>query len=150
MLQVHPNSRNVIPGRVFLTVDFRHPDAARLLSMDSALRAGVADIARAAHLTAELDPIFDVPPVPFEPSCVEAVRNAASRLGYTMRDMTSGAGHDAVYMARVCPTAMIFTPCVGGISHNETEDIKPEWATAGANVLLQAALEKAELVPKSR
>jgi N-carbamoyl-L-amino-acid hydrolase len=74
------------------------------------------------------------------------VRSAAKRLGYTTRDITSGAGHDAVYMARVCPTAMIFTPCVGGISHNEAEDIKPAWATAGADVLIQAALEKAEII----
>jgi N-carbamoyl-L-amino-acid hydrolase len=147
MLQVHPNSRNVIPGQVFLTVDFRHPDAARLDSMDGALRTGVEQITRTAQLTWELRQILDFPPTPFEASCVEAVRGSAQRLGYTTRDITSGAGHDAVYMARVCPTAMIFTPCVGGISHNETEDIKPEWATAGADVLIQAALDKAEIVP---
>jgi N-carbamoyl-L-amino-acid hydrolase len=150
MLQVHPNSRNVIPGRVFLTVDFRHPDAAGLDSMDSALRTGVEQLARAARLTGELKQILCIPPTQFEATCVEAVRSAAKRLGYTAREMTSGAGHDAVYMARVCPTAMIFTPCVGGISHNESEDIKPEWATAGADVLIQAALDKAEIVPAAR
>src|ERR671922_2018383 len=104
MLQVHPNSRNVIPGRVFLTVDFRHPDAERLGSMDAALRTGVEDIARAANVSCELKQILDFPPTLFEASCVEAVRSAAKRFGYTTRDITSGAGHDAVYMARVCPT----------------------------------------------
>jgi N-carbamoyl-L-amino-acid hydrolase len=150
MLQVHPNSRNVIPGQVFLTVDLRHPDADRLNSMDAALRTGVEDIARATQLAWQLNQILDFPPTPFEASCVEAVRGAAKRLGYAVRDITSGAGHDAVYMARICPSAMIFTPCVGGISHNETEDIKPEWATTGADVLIQAALEKAEIVPATR
>ncbi|MCL4768118.1 MAG: Zn-dependent hydrolase [Hyphomicrobiaceae bacterium] len=146
MVQVHPNSRNVIPGRVFLTVDLRHPDAARLASMDAALREGLAAIAPASGLEHELAMVADFPPQPFEPSCVEAVRQAAERLGITTRDITSGAGHDAVYMARVCPTAMIFTPCVDGISHNEAEDMKPAWAAAGADVLLHAALDKAEVV----
>jgi N-carbamoyl-L-amino-acid hydrolase len=150
MVQVYPNSRNVIPGQVFLTVDLRHPDADRLASMDAALRTGVEDITRTTQLTCELKPILDFPPTLFETSCVEAVRSAAKRLGYTTREITSGAGHDAVYMARVCPTAMIFTPCVGGISHNEREDIKPEWASAGADVLIQAALEKAEIIPTSQ
>lgn len=146
MVQVHPNSRNVIPGRVFLTVDLRHPDAGKLASMDGALREGIADVASTAGLTHELALVADFPPQPFEASCVEAVRNAAKKLGYSTREITSGAGHDAVYMARVCPTAMIFTPCVDGISHNEAEDMKAEWATAGADVLFHAALEKAEVV----
>jgi beta-ureidopropionase / N-carbamoyl-L-amino-acid hydrolase len=149
MVEVRPNSRNVIPGQVFLTVDLRHPDAERLRSMDRALRDGVAEIAAKAKLEQSMTMVADFAPQPFEPSCVEAVRRAASRLGFTTRDITSGAGHDAVYMARVCPTAMVFTPCVDGISHNEVEDIKPEWAEAGANVLLQAALEKAEIVAKA-
>jgi N-carbamoyl-L-amino-acid hydrolase len=150
MLQVRPNSRNVIPGKVFLTVDLRHPDAEKLNAMDAALRTGVDGIAREAQLTWQLDQILDFPPIPFDESCVEAVRGAAKRLGYAVRDITSGAGHDAVYLARICPTAMIFVPCVGGISHNESEDIKPEWATAGASVLIQAALEKAEIVAATR
>ena len=146
MVEVYPNSRNVIPGRVFLAVDLRHPDAAKLSSMDAALREGVAEIASAAGLGHELTMVLDFPPQPFEPSCVESVRNAAKRLGYTTREITSGAGHDAVFMARVCPTAMIFTPCVDGISHNEAEDMKPAWATAGADVLFHAALDKAEII----
>jgi N-carbamoyl-L-amino-acid hydrolase len=146
MIQVHPNSRNVIPGRVFLTVDFRHPDPDKLASMDRALRAGLAEIVERTGLTHEMRMVADYAPIPFDPSCIQAVRNAADRLGYSTRDIASGAGHDAVYMARVCPVAMIFTPCIGGISHNEAEDMKPEWATAACNVLAHAVLEKAEVV----
>ncbi len=146
MVQVHPNSRNVIPGQVFLTVDFRHPLADKLASMDRKLREGMAEIVAKAGLTYEMKLVADFPPQPFEASCVDAVRRAAERLGLSTREITSGAGHDAVYMARVCPTAMIFTPCVDGISHNEAEDMKPEWATAGGDVLIQAVLEKAEIV----
>jgi N-carbamoyl-L-amino-acid hydrolase len=146
MIEVYPNSRNVIPGRVFITVDFRHPDGEKLISMDKALRAGLADIAARTGVTADIKMVADFPPQPFEASCVAAVRNATAKLGYSHRDITSGAGHDAVYIARVAPAAMIFTPCVGGISHNESEDMKPEWATAGTDVLLHAVLEKAGVV----
>jgi N-carbamoyl-L-amino-acid hydrolase len=89
--------------------------------------------------------VFYYPPVAFDKECVAAVRAAAQRFGYSHRDIVSGAGHDACYLARVCPTSMIFTPCVDGISHNEVEDIKQEWSTAGANVLMHAVLEKAEI-----
>ena len=145
MIQAYPNSRNVIPGSVFLTVDFRHPDGDKLLSMDRALRAGIEDIVKRTGLTYEMKQVADYVPQPFDPACIDAVRMAAQRLGYSTREITSGAGHDAVYMARVCPAAMIFTPCVGGISHNEAEDMKPEWATSGTDVLLQAVLEIAEV-----
>jgi N-carbamoyl-L-amino-acid hydrolase len=146
LIQAAPNSRNVIPGHVFLTVDLRHPDDATLARMDGELRAAVAEVAAASGLEIAARQISYFPPQPFDPACVAAVRNAALRLGLSHRDITSGAGHDAVYMARVCPTAMIFTPCIGGISHNEAEDMKPEWATAGCNVLLAAVLETAEVV----
>ncbi len=145
MIQSYPNSRNVIPGRVFLTVDLRHPDDAQLSSMGAALRAGVSEIAEGAGLTHTLKEVFYFPPTAFDAGCVAAVRDAAIRLGLTHRNITSGAGHDAVYMARVAPTAMVFTPCVGGISHNEAEDMTPAWASAGCNVLLAAVLEKAEI-----
>jgi N-carbamoyl-L-amino-acid hydrolase len=118
----------------------------KLHSMDRELRERIVEVVAKAGLTYEMKLVADFPPQPFEASCVDAVRRAAERLGLSTREITSGAGHDAVYMARVCPTAMIFTPCVGGISHNEAEDIKPEWATAGADVLVQAVLEKAEIV----
>ena len=146
MIEVHPNSRNVIPGHVFLTVDFRHPIAAQLVSMDHALRDGVARLTKESGLTIELTEIWTSPVTAFDTACVTAVREAATTLGFSHRDITSGAGHDAVYMARVAPTAMIFVPCVNGISHNEAEDIKPEWATAGANTLLHAVLAHAEVV----
>ena len=146
MLNPYPNSRNVIPGEVFMTCEFRHPDDATLSKMDAALREGVKAIAEKIGLAHDLKQVFYYAPVPFDPACVEAVRRAARRFGYSHRDIVSGAGHDACYLARVAPTSMIFTPCVDGVSHNETEDIKQDWATAGANVLMHAVLEKAEIV----
>ncbi len=90
--------------------------------------------------------MFVYPPVPFDEGCVGAVRRAAERGGFSHRDIVSGAGHDACYLARVAPTAMIFTPCVDGVSHNEAEEISPAWASAGTQVLLHAVLETAEVV----
>ena len=146
MLNPYPNSRNVIPGEVFLTCEFRHPDSAVLELMDRELRSGIEDIAAAIGLTAAMKQVFDYAPVPFDASCVDAVRRAAKTGGFTQRDIVSGAGHDACYIARVAPTSMIFTPCADGISHNEAEAISPEWAAAGAQVLMHAVLDKAEVV----
>jgi beta-ureidopropionase / N-carbamoyl-L-amino-acid hydrolase len=146
MLNCYPNSRNVIPGEVFMTAEFRHPVDETLSAMDASLRAGVEEIAVKIGLDYDLEQIFYYPPVAFDLSCVDAVRRAAKRFGYSCRNIVSGAGHDACYVARVAPTSMIFTPCVDGVSHNEAEDIKPEWSTAGANVLMHAVLEKAEIV----
>jgi beta-ureidopropionase / N-carbamoyl-L-amino-acid hydrolase len=143
MMQVHPNSRNVIPGRVFFTVDFRHPDDAVLARMDADLREGIARIADQGKLDAQVEQIFYYAPVPFNAACVKSVRAAAERFGYSHRDMVSGAGHDACYLAQVAPTSMVFIPCIDGISHNEVEDATPEWIEAGANVLLHAMLERA-------
>ena len=143
MMNVHPNSRNVIPGRVFLTIDFRHPVDEVLAGMDQAMREGVDKIAADIGLEVELEQIFYYAPIAFEESCVAAVRRGAEDCGYPMRDMVSGAGHDACYLANVAPTSMIFVPCVDGISHNEIEDAKPEWITAGGEVLLRAILDKA-------
>ena len=145
MLQVHPNSRNVIPGRVFFTVDFRHPDDAVLAQMDAELRTGMATIVADSKLElTSLDQIFYYKPIAFDPDCVASVRAGAQKFGYTHRDIVSGAGHDACYLAQVAPTSMVFVPCIGGISHNEIEDAKPEWIEAGANVLLHAMLERAQ------
>ena len=146
MLNPYPNSRNVIPGEVFMTCEFRHPDDETLSDMDKALREGVEAIAKTIGLTYDLKQVFYYAPVAFDPGCVDAVRRAAERFGYSHRDIVSGAGHDACYLARIAPTSMVFTPCVEGVSHNESEDIKPEWSTAGANVLMHAVLEKAEIV----
>jgi beta-ureidopropionase / N-carbamoyl-L-amino-acid hydrolase len=146
MLNPYPNSRNVIPGEVFMTCEFRHPIDATLSEMDSALREGVEAITKRIGLTYDLRQVFYYAPVAFDPGCVEAVRRAAKRFGYSHRDIVSGAGHDACYLARVAPTSMVFTPCVDGVSHNESEDIRQDWSTAGANVLMHAVLEKAEIV----
>ena len=147
MINSTPNSRNVIPGKVFLTVDFRCPDNDELTKMDAELKAGVARIAAASRLEFELTPIFQYDCVHFDESCVQMVREGAQALGYTARNIVSGAGHDACYMSKVTPTAMIFVPCIGGISHNEIEDAKPEWIAAGGNVLLRAMLAKANELP---
>ncbi len=145
MIQNHPNSRNVIPGRVFFTVDFRHPDDTVLAEMDKELRAGVARIATETKVdVTSLEQIFYYKPVAFDADCVASVRAGAQKFGYTHRDIVSGAGHDACYLAQVAPTSMVFVPCVGGISHNEIEDATPEWIEAGANVLLHAMLERAQ------
>jgi beta-ureidopropionase / N-carbamoyl-L-amino-acid hydrolase len=140
---VHPNSRNVIPGRTWLTVDFRNPSGVALAAMDAKLREGVARIAQDSGLEHALEQIFHYEPIPFDPSCVALVREGAEYFGYSSREIVSGAGHDACYMSRVAPTSMVFVPCIGGISHNEVEDAKPEWIEAGGNVLLHAMLAKA-------
>jgi len=142
-VQVSPNSRNTIPGHVFFTVDFRHPEDTVLTQMDRELRAACAEVAGAIGLEAEVKEFWYFPPTPFDKSCVASVRKATETLGYPHMDIISGAGHDAVYMARVAPSAMIFVPCVGGISHNEIEDAKPEDLTMGCAVLLSAVLERA-------
>ena len=138
-----PNSRNTIPGRVFFTVDLRHPDDATLAEMDRRLRADLAGIAEAAGCSADIVDFWDFPATAFDPACVAAVRDAAGQSGLGWRDIVSGAGHDAVYIARIAPSAMIFIPCEGGISHNEIENATREDCAAGAQVLLQAMLERA-------
>ena len=142
MLEVYPNSRNVIPGRVFLTIDFRHPDDDVLARMDAAMREAVQAICDDIGLELELKQIFYYAPVHFDESCVSAVRQGAAACDHSMREIVSGAGHDACYLAGVAPSAMIFIPCVDGISHNEIEDAKPEWVTAGCDVLLHAVLDR--------
>ena len=143
MMNVYPNSRNVIPGQVFMTIDFRHPDDAVLAGMDAALREGVRAIVDGIGLELEIEQIFYYAPIHFDDDCIGAVREGAANCDYSMREMVSGAGHDACYVSKVAPTSMIFIPCVDGISHNEVEDAKPEWVTAGCDVLLHAILDKA-------
>ncbi|WP_423197294.1 MULTISPECIES: Zn-dependent hydrolase [unclassified Cupriavidus] len=139
-LEVRPNSRNVIPGRVDFAVDFRNLTQAGLDRMDGAMRAAFAGIAEAAAVTVEIRQVVKFEPCAFAPACVAAVRRAADRLGLPHMEVVSGAGHDAVYVAQRAPTGMIFVPCKDGISHNELEDALPEHIEAGANVLLQAML----------
>ncbi len=146
MLQNRPNSRNVIPGETVFSVDFRDTDVAGLDRMEAGLRAAAANIAKEQGLSIDIRQTVFFPPCHFDAACVAAVRRAAAQLGYRHRDIVSGAGHDAVYVARVAPTAMIFVPCEGGVSHNETENAKPADLAAGCNVLLQAVLERARLL----
>ncbi|MGR3343783.1 MAG: Zn-dependent hydrolase [Paracoccaceae bacterium] len=145
-IDVFPNSRNVIPGRVVFTVDFRSPDKAVIADMESKLREGGSAIAGQMGLGIAFEKVGGFDPVEFDEGCVTAVRNAAERLGYSRRNLISGAGHDACWINRVAPTAMVMCPCVDGLSHNEAEDISQEWATAGADVLMHAVVETAEIV----
>ena len=145
-VDVYPNSRNVIPGKVVFTVDFRSPDLATLNQMKAKLEAAAPKVAEELGLGIEIEEAGHFDPVTFDPGCVKAVRDAAKRLGYSHRDLVSGAGHDACWINRVAPTAMVMCPCVDGLSHNEDEKITPEWAEAGANVLFHAALETAEII----
>ena len=143
---VYPNSRNIIPGRVVFTVDFRHPHKAVMDDMAATLKARAREVAADIGLGIEIEQVGHFDPVTFDSGCVAHVRAAAERLGYSHRDIVSGAGHDACWINRVAPTCMIMCPCVDGLSHNEAEEITPQWAEAGANVLLRAALAAAEVV----
>jgi N-carbamoyl-L-amino-acid hydrolase len=143
-VDVHPNSRNVIPGRVKLTVDFRAADDATLDEMDAALR----DMCAKSSLPVAVDEVVYFAPQPFDASLVDSVRDSANALAYTSMDAVSGAGHDAVYLARVAPAAMIFVPCKDGISHNEIEDAQADHLEAGCNVLLQVMLRAANAPAK--
>jgi N-carbamoyl-L-amino-acid hydrolase len=146
-MKVKPNSRNVIPGEVSMSVDFRHPDDETLAIMDRELRDAAATIARELRLECELKQVVAFPASHFNVDCVDSVQRAAEMLGYTNRRIVSGAAHDAVYLSRVAPTSMIFVPCKDGISHNEIEDAQPEHLEAGANVLLHAVLARAGVSP---
>ncbi len=141
LIENRPNSRNVIPGEVFFTVDFRHPDDTVLDAMEAKLRSALGEILPPMGLTYSEARIWDCPPVKFAPALIDCVRAGAAKAGFTSRDMISGAGHDACYIARVAPTTMIFVPCAGGISHNEAESTSFDECAAGAQVLLNAVLE---------
>ena len=141
LIENRPNSRNVIPGEVFFTVDFRHPDDKVLDFMEAKLRAALAEVLPPLQLTYRESRIWASPPVSFSPELIDCVRVAAEMAGFSYRDIVSGAGHDSVYIARVAPTTMIFVPSRGGISHNEAEWTSPEQCAAGAQVLLNAVLE---------
>lgn len=145
-IDVYPNSRNVIPGKVVFTVDFRSPELDVITDMENRLRVAAEDIVDEMGLQVEFEKVGGFDPVKFDETCVAAVRNAAERLGYSHTNIISGAGHDACWINRVAPTAMVMCPCVDGLSHNEAEEISKEWATAGADVLFHAVVETAEIV----
>ncbi len=142
-IEAYPNSRNIIPGRTVFTVDFRSPDLKVLNGMVDRVKEGAAKICKDIGLTMEVEQVGGFDPVTFDEGCVTAIRSAAEELGYSHRNLVSGAGHDACWINRVAPTAMVMCPCVDGLSHNEAEEIHPEWATAGANVLFRAVVQTA-------
>ena len=144
-IDVYPNSRNIIPGKVVFTVDFRHPNKEVIQDMEDRMRKGASDIAEKIGLTMDIEKVGNFDPVEFDKDCVEKVRDAAKTLGYSHMNIVSGAGHDACWINRVAPTAMIMCPCVDGLSHNEAEEITKEWSTAGADVLFHAVVNTAEI-----
>ncbi|MER8765959.1 MULTISPECIES: Zn-dependent hydrolase [unclassified Mesorhizobium] len=145
-MEVYPNSRNIIAGRTVFTIDIRSPEKEVLDAMDGRIREGIDTICEALDIQYQIEQVGHFDPVTFDPGCVKAVRDAAERLGYTHRNIVSGAGHDACWINRVAPTAMVMCPCVDGLSHNEAEEITKEWAAAGADVLFHAVVDTAGIV----
>ncbi len=145
-VDIYPNSRNIIPEKAVFTIDFRSHVLPTLEAMVAELleRAPAICAALGCEFSHEISGQFDPPA--FDEGCVTAVRDAAERLGYSHRDIVSGAGHDACWVNKVFPTAMVMCPCVDGLSHNEAEEITPEWAEKAANVLFHAVVETAEIV----
>ena len=142
-LVVLPNSRNVVPGEVRFSVEFRHPDPTEIERLAVQFPREAGFIARDSEAELTLTELFRITAQPFDPECIDLVRQAAAAQGYSTREIVSGAGHDAIYVAQHVPTAMIFTPCKDGLSHNELESIEPAEAEAGAQVLLGAILARA-------
>ncbi|MCB1354113.1 MAG: Zn-dependent hydrolase [Rhodobacteraceae bacterium] len=141
-----PNSRNVLPGKVVFTVDIRTVDQAKLDGMRDTIEARAATICEELGVGCAVERVGHFDPVTFAPELVAEVRGAAERLGYSHRDLVSGAGHDACWAAKVAPATMVMCPCVDGLSHNEAEEITPDWAEKGANVLFHAVVATAGIV----
>jgi N-carbamoyl-L-amino-acid hydrolase len=142
-LHVRPNSPNTIPGQVIFTIDSRHPETAVLSAVEAEIREECHGIAGDLGLLLTIERTMEAPPVVFDSACTASVKAAAERLGYSHRELYSGAGHDACNLAGIAPTAMIFVPCEKGISHNPAENADPEDLGAGGDVLLQVILERA-------
>lgn len=141
-----PNSRNVLPGTVVFTVDIRSPDQAKLDGMRATIEQRAAAISAELGVGCAVEAVGHFDPVTFDPTLVGRVRGAAEKLGYSHMNIISGAGHDACWAAKVAPSTMVMCPCVGGLSHNEAEEISRDWAAAGCDVLLHAVVETAEIV----
>lgn len=145
-IDVYPNSRNVIPGKVVFTVDLRSPELTVIDDMEQRLISGAKKICDDMGLEVSFEKVGGFDPVTFDEKCVSSIRNAAERMGYSHMNIISGAGHDACWINGVAPSAMVMCPCVDGLSHNEAEDISKEWAVAGADVLMHAVIETAEIL----
>jgi beta-ureidopropionase / N-carbamoyl-L-amino-acid hydrolase len=137
-VKAFPGARNTVPERVTLSVDLRHPDHETLEALVAAFRASVASIAAACGIASKVEQVWHMPPTKFDPHLIDLVSKAAQELGYSWQPMVSGAGHDSLHTAKFAPTAMIFVPCAGGLSHNEAEMASAEDLAAGASVLLHA------------
>ncbi|NRB05787.1 MAG: Zn-dependent hydrolase [Rhodobacteraceae bacterium] len=145
-VDVYPNSRNIIPGKVVFTVDMRTHLLDKLNAMVAELMERAPKLCEEIGVSFDCEIVGQFDPPAFDETCVGAVRDAAVELGYSHMDIVSGAGHDACWINDVAPTAMIMCPCVDGLSHNEAEEISKEWAQAGTDVLLHAVLATAEIV----
>jgi beta-ureidopropionase / N-carbamoyl-L-amino-acid hydrolase len=139
-IETRPGSPNTVPGLLRFTVDVRHPDAEAYAALKKAVHEVVRASLEEQSLEGEVRCVWEAPGVSFDATCVNAVRNAAQTLGYAALDMVSGAGHDSCNVSAVVPTAMVFVPCAGGLSHNEAESATAADLSAGANVLLHAVL----------
>lgn len=143
MVKTIPNSRNVISNKAWLSVEFRHPSERGLDRMNQKLSVKIKEIAEELNLKYSINQILSFPPIHFSDTCIETVRQVTHHLKYSCREIVSGAGHDSCNISKIAPTSMIFIPCIKGISHNEEEEIKPEWMSAGANVLLNSVIKLA-------
>jgi N-carbamoyl-L-amino-acid hydrolase len=143
-MQAQPGARNTVPGRLAFPVDLRHPDRAVLDAMVAELRALVQAEGVRHRIDTTVEQVWHMPATRFDAQLVDLVESTAGGLGYTHRRLVSGAGHDSLHTARFAPTAMIFVPCKGGLSHNEAEDASPADLAAGANVLLHSILRTAQ------
>jgi N-carbamoyl-L-amino-acid hydrolase len=145
-IDVYPNSRNIIPGKVVFTVDMRSHKIDILNSMVKELLSEAESLCCEIGVGFASEIVGQFDPPAFDLDCLDAIRKAADDLGYAHMDIVSGAGHDACWINDIAPTAMIMCPCVGGLSHNEAEEISKEWAGAGTDVLMHAALRMAQIV----
>jgi N-carbamoyl-L-amino-acid hydrolase len=143
-IETLPGSPNTVPGLLRFTADLRHPDEAQYRSLKRSLQRQVISVLGARGLKGSVRCVWEAPGVAFAPQCIAAVRSAAEHLGLKSLEMVSGAGHDSCNVAAVAPTAMVFVPCAGGLSHNEAESAAPADLAAGANVLLHAMLSMAQ------
>lgn len=143
MVKTIPNSRNVISNKACLSVEFRHPSERGLDRMNQKLSVKIKEIAEELNLKYSINQILSFPPIHFSDTCIETVRQVTHHLKYSCREIVSSAGHDSCNISKIAPTSMIFIPCIKGISHNEEEEIKPEWMSAGANVLLNSVIKLA-------
>jgi N-carbamoyl-L-amino-acid hydrolase len=142
-IETLPGSPNTVPGRLRFTVDIRHPDAQQYAALREEMNRLVNGALERHALAGRIRCVWEAPGVSFDPACIAAVRSATAALGFESMEMVSGAGHDSCNVSAVVPTAMVFVPCAGGLSHNEAESALPRDLEAGANVLLHAMLSTA-------